>query len=289
MANPKVSALLPTYNTNPAYLRETIDSILAQEFRNFELVIIDDGSSSDEVKRVIDSYQDPRIVFAENEQNLGIALTRNKLIAMARGDYLAVVDHDDISTPDRFKKQAAFLDAHPEVGVVGSYNKKIPSNTLSEYPGDNDTIEEMLTHHKNSIFHPTTMIRKSVLTSNNLQYKPEHTPAEDYPLFCELIGKTKFANIQEPLLHYRWNKQNTSYAKQHLVSHIVAEASKRAAEEHPDIWLRGRGKIVKSYYYKLFGFIPFLTVREQGRKTTYLLFGFLPILKRRYRGSADWK
>lgn len=288
MANPKVSALLPVFNTEPECLRETINSILSQDFEDFELLIIDDGSAAPEVGQVISSYQDPRIVFTKNEKNLGIALTRNKLIEMSRGEYLAVVDHDDISTPDRFRKEVGVLDANPEVGVVGSFNRQIPSNTLTVYPKDNDTIEEMLLHNKNSIFHPTTMIRKSVLLSNNLKYKPEFTPAEDYLLFCDLIGKTKFANIPETLLYYRWNKKNISYAKRYLSSYLVKQASSKAAEEHPDIWLRGKSKIVNSYYYTLFGFIPILTIREQGRKIIYLLFGVLPVLKRRYRGSATW-
>ena len=104
---PRVSVLLPVYNTRPEHLREAIDSILAQTFADFELLILNDCSTNADVEEVVKSYTDPRIVYAVNERNLGISPSRNRLLDMAQGEYLAVMDHDDISLPERFEKQVA--------------------------------------------------------------------------------------------------------------------------------------------------------------------------------------
>ncbi len=284
---PKVSVLMPVYNTRAEYLRAAVKSILVQTYNDFEFLIIDDGSSN-EVEKVIRSYSDPRIIFSRNEVNLGIASTRNKLLEMARGEYLAVMDSDDLSMPDRFQKQVDFLDMHSEVGLVGSQVRVIPNNKIREYPQDNDIIEDMLVCGGNYFWHPALMIRKSVLTSNQIYYDPAFVTCEDYDLFCKLIGKTKFANLPEILFHYRWNKQNTTYTKQYQTMVYADRVKKKAKRDYPEIWARAKNKKIISYYYKLFGTIPIMTRRNQGRKSEYLLFGFLPVLTRRYRGSTVW-
>ncbi|WP_418765953.1 glycosyltransferase family 2 protein, partial [Mailhella sp.] len=117
---PRISVLMPVYNTRPEHLREAMDSILSQTFTDFEFLILNDCSTDPQVETVVKSYTDPRIVYAVNERNLGISGARNRLLDMAQGEYLAVMDHDDIALPTRFEKQVAFLDAHPEIGIVGS-------------------------------------------------------------------------------------------------------------------------------------------------------------------------
>ena len=101
---PKVSVLMPVYNTQSEHLHEAIDSILAQTFRDFEFLILNDCSTDPQVEEVVKSYSDPRIVYAVNERNLGISGARNRLLDMAQGEYLVVMDHDDISLPERFEK-----------------------------------------------------------------------------------------------------------------------------------------------------------------------------------------
>ena len=108
----KVSVLMPVYKTNEAYLREAIESILKQIFTDFEFLIVDD-CPSDTREAIVKSYNDSRIVYSINPQNFGIAGVRNKLIDMAQGEYLAIMDHDDVSLPERFQKQVEILDAHP--------------------------------------------------------------------------------------------------------------------------------------------------------------------------------
>ena len=101
---PRVSVLMPVYNTKPEQLREAMDSILAQTFGDFEFLILNDRSTDPQVEEVVKSYSDPRIVYAVNERNLGISGARNRLLDMAQGEYLVVMDHDDISLPERFEK-----------------------------------------------------------------------------------------------------------------------------------------------------------------------------------------
>ena len=124
---PRVSVLMPVYNTHPEHLREAMDSILAQTFTDFEFLILNDCSTDSGVEEVVKSYHDPRIIYAVNDHNLGISGSRNRLIDMARGEYLAVMDHDDFSFPDRLEKEAAFLDTHPDVGIVGSLVESMPT------------------------------------------------------------------------------------------------------------------------------------------------------------------
>ena len=105
---PLISVLLPLYNTREEYLRACMDGILGQTFDDFEVVIVNDCSPDPNVARVVRSYSDPRIRYYENERNLGISETRNRLIELASGEFLAVHDHDDVSLPERFERQVAF-------------------------------------------------------------------------------------------------------------------------------------------------------------------------------------
>ena len=115
---PRVSVVMGAYN-GERFLRPAIESILNQTFRDFELIVIDD-CSTDATPRILREFKDDRMRVVRNERNLGIAKTLNKGIAIARGEYVALQDHDDLSQPDRFSKQVAFLETHPRVGMVGS-------------------------------------------------------------------------------------------------------------------------------------------------------------------------
>ena len=115
---PKISVIMPAYNAE-RYIREAIDSILRQTWSDFELIIIDDGST-DSTAAIIAGYTDNRIRFCPNAQNMGVAATLNRGLELACGAYVARMDADDISLPERFAKQAAYLDAHPNVTVWNS-------------------------------------------------------------------------------------------------------------------------------------------------------------------------
>lgn len=118
---PKVSVMTSIYNTNPKHLRECIESILNQTFKDFEFIILSDSPDNTALDEIVKSYSDPRIKFFKNAKNEGISVTRNRMLELANGEYWAVFDHDDISLPERLQKEVEYLDANPSVGVIGTF------------------------------------------------------------------------------------------------------------------------------------------------------------------------
>lgn len=274
---PKVSVLMPVYKTDRKYLREAIESILTQTFTDFEFLILDD-CPEDAREDVVRSYDDARIKYCKNEKNLGISASHNKLIDMAQGEYLAIFDHDDISLPERFAKEVAYLDEHPKVGVVSGLFRELPKNKVSNHPEDDADIRLLLLEHC-CVSHSCAMVRKSVLEVNNIRYEEEFTPAEDYALFSRLIGVTKFHNIQEVLLNYRVYEKNTSQ-KQHDKMTLATwkiRALNRAT--YPHLWqeYQFRATFVRNIF--LFGFVPLLKIIKNGYRTRIYLFGKILICK----------
>lgn len=211
---PKVSVVMPVYNTEEVYLREAIESILNQTFTDFEFLIIDDGSTND-VKVVISSYKDERIKYINNEHNIGLIKTLNKGFDLASGEYIARMDSDDISLPTRFEKQVKFLDENPNVGVLGTWFQYFPSNRIVETFADSKDIKECMLINSNNIGHPTVMIRNSVIKEFDAKYDESALYVEDYSLWLSLIDKVDFANIPEVLLNYRVHKNSVCGANKH--------------------------------------------------------------------------
>ena len=128
MYEPRVSVLTPVYNTNIEHLHQCIDSILNQTFTDFEFIILNDSPENTELESEILSYSDKRIKYYKNDKNIGISESRNRLLQLARGEYIAIFDHDDISIPDRLACQVEFLDTHPNIGVIGGWLQNFESN-----------------------------------------------------------------------------------------------------------------------------------------------------------------
>ena len=194
---PKISVLLPVYNTPEDYLREAIESILKQTYTDFELIIINDGSTNN-AESVIRSYTDERIRYFKQD-NRGLIDTLNCGISICRGAYIARMDADDISCAERFAEQVNILDHHPQIGVVGCWIKYFPKEDVKhfkEYPRYLDLLGD------NVIAHPAVMIRKSVLDRFDVKYA-NYLYAEDYELWSRLIRCCEFYNIQKILLNYR--------------------------------------------------------------------------------------
>lgn len=203
-----VSVLLPVYNCEK-FVAEAIDSILTQSFNDFELIIVNDGST-DRSAEIIRSYTDPRIVYIENDQNAGLVRVLNSGLSMAQGVFIARMDADDISYPGRFEKQVSYLLAHPEIGVVGSAMQEINSEgrdlSSCRFPENHDLIAWALCF-RNPIVHPSVMMRREILI-NNGGYPTELIIPEDYYLWHLLISKTKFANLPEILIKYRQHEDS---------------------------------------------------------------------------------
>lgn len=208
---PKISVLMPVYNTKAAYLKAAIESILNQTFSDFEFIIINDGSENN-AEEVILSYTDKRIKYIKNKENIGLIKTLNKGLLYSKGEYIARMDSDDIALPERFKKQVEFMNENLNVGVCGTWLKTFGDdlNTrIKKYPSTSEEIKlEML--FSCPIAHPTAFIRKNLFVKYNLFYSEDYVHAEDYELWSRANKYFNFANIPESLVQYRCHKSQIS-------------------------------------------------------------------------------
>ncbi len=217
---------MPIYNTNNGYLKESVTSILNQTFNDFEFLILDDCPENLENQEIIESFQknDSRIKYFRNSTNLGISKSRNILLDKACGEYIAVMDHDDISLPTRFYEQVKFLDSHPAYGVCGCQIYLLKENKISSRPVQDKKIKQLLQNTLICpIHHPATMIRTAVLKQYNISYEGTFTPAEDYALWLRLSKVTKFYNLKECLFEYR-NYGNTTSANSDIFESLCSKA-----------------------------------------------------------------
>ena len=273
----KVSVLMPVYNTRPDHLREAMDSILSQTFTDFEFLILNDASTDPVVEEVVKSYSDPRIVYAVNERNLGISGSRNRLLDMAKGEYLAVMDHDDISLPERFARQVAFLDAHPEVGLLCSQAGSPDSDNVTDFPLDSLSIKKSLMIWCRYC-HPASMIRASVLREHNLRYEAMFSPCEDHALFCRMIPYTEFAVLPEVLFLYRNWSGNTSHTREKALEAGKLGVLEFAHRENPELWAMAQYYQKTGEIIKVLG-IPLFMVEHTFQYDLWRLFDLIPVLK----------
>lgn len=181
-------------------MREAVDSILNQSLANFELIIIDDGST-DGSSEILQTYQDPRIRLVRNESNKGLARSLNKGIEMAKGKYVARMDADDIALPRRLEMQTEYMEKHPEVMVLGTAYEEFSSHGTH-------TVTPYLDHlqmHARLLFnppiaHPTAMIRGSLLQDESFRYDPQYLRAQDYDLWSRMFSSSRMrgANLVTP-------------------------------------------------------------------------------------------
>lgn len=204
-----VSVLMPVYNTEESFLRESIESILNQTYQDFELIIIDDGSSND-IYKIIESYQDRRIRFYKNEINLGVAKTRNKLLELAEGEYVAFQDSDDISLPNRLAKQVEFLNSNKEISILGCDIETIP-NKKKLKKISNPKILDFLGGC--AVANGSVMLRLEDLKKHKLKYNETCVTSEDYELWSRAIKYLYFENLQEVLYKYRENPNSLVHTK----------------------------------------------------------------------------
>ena len=206
---PKVSVILPMHNAE-RFLKKSIRSILAQSFSDFEVIIINDGSTDNSL-RIVESFRDKRIKILNNSKKIGISNSLNLGIQNSSGEYIARMDADDICLYDRLKVQNSFLDRHLNVDVVGSYFKTfwytIPRKICP--PIEDNHIKAGLLFNP-VLGHPVVMMRKSSLLSNELSYNSHYDGAEDYELWVRSSSKLCFANIPEILLLYRIHPKQIS-------------------------------------------------------------------------------
>lgn len=202
---PKVSVLFPVYKT-ASFLREAVDSMLAQSFTDFELIVLND-CSPDNAEEILDSYTDSRIIRYKGTKNVGLGNVLNVGVSMARGEYIARMDSDDISLPERLQFQVDYLDAHPEYDLVSVGMKEFgEGNALHFYDNETEQIKF------NALFfspvpHASSMWRKK--SFEGLMYDQSFVPSEDYHLWTRaLVNGIKMRNLPQVLyLYRRFNNQ----------------------------------------------------------------------------------
>ena len=204
-----VSVVMPVYN-GERYLKEAMESILNQTFRDFEFIIINDAST-DKSEEIIKSFIDSRIIYIKNDKNLGQAESLNKGIRNTRGLYVARMDQDDISLPERISVQSAYMEANREVAILGTWIQEIDKDNnairRSLFPNTpSPSIKTRLFFARlagwASIAHPTVMIKRDLFDKIGY-YDPKYHICQDYDLWFRTVKKYRIENIPKVLLSYR--------------------------------------------------------------------------------------
>jgi len=223
-ATPKVSVCMPVYNAAP-YLRECIDSILTQTFTDFELLIVDDGST-DCSREIVRSYDDPRIRLVCNKHDYIKSL--NTLLREARGKYIARMDADDVMRRDRLETQFSYMEKTPHIDILGAGMQCFGDNDSVCPPCCTGELGYMELMESCGLFHPTVFIRKKSIDEANLEYRKQYIYAEDYAFWVEAVRNgLVLANIEDIVINYRVSPfQLTSTQKGLQREHSVAIRNK---------------------------------------------------------------
>lgn len=203
LSAPRVSVLMASNRADTAFQR-AVDSILTQTFRDFELILVDDGSPNGLEAALSDrARRDARVRILRNESNRGLAASLNLAMGEARGYYCARMDADDLSRPRRFALQTAFLDAHPEISVCGTaICKHIEGRGYTyQFPASDPEIRATLLFHT-ALGHPTVMWRRADFERAGLRYDETFETTQDYELWSRALGPLRAANLSAVLLDY---------------------------------------------------------------------------------------
>jgi glycosyltransferase involved in cell wall biosynthesis len=250
---PRVSVLLPVYN-GELYLRDAVESILTQTYQPFELIVIDDGSI-DNSAAILTEYQqtDKRVQLYHHTENQGLAATLNHGLLLARGDFLARMDADDLSLPERLAQQVDALDADPALVIVGSAYELIGVKgeflRIDRYPAHDTSIRWQMLFH-NSFAHSSVFVRMDALRTNNLTYDAQMLHAEDYDLWSRLLGYGKGANFKSPLIKHRHHPAQITQSHPTMV-HDTADKISQLNLGRLDVTLAlDELKILRDWYYR---------------------------------------
>jgi glycosyltransferase involved in cell wall biosynthesis len=231
---PRLSVVMPVRD-GALYVAEAVESILAQRFADFEFLIYDDGSS-DDTPRIIGKYaeRDPRITLFRGAAE-GLAVWLREGVRRARGELVARMDADDVARPERFERQVAWLDAHPEVIALGTDVAIVDPERRSirghAPPREHEAIDaELLRGNGSAMMHPSLMFRREALLAAG-NYRADYPWAEDLELYLRLAERGRLANLPETLLEYRKHTQSVNMTRaaeqRRSVERIVREARAR--------------------------------------------------------------
>lgn len=234
----RLSVVMACYNAMP-FLPAAVASIQNQSFQDWKLIIVDDGSSDDSAEWLAEAVlQDDRLRVL-SQQNAGQHVAANRAIATSTSTYIARMDADDVATPDRLAKQVAFLETHPEVGLVGGQIQRLGakrSGLESNFPLTHESIVSSLMRNHHSMCNPTVMFRRELF--NQLGGYWEHNIAEDWDLFLRMAEISQLANLPEVLLSYRFHTGSINgrrIVEAQLFNEYAAESAKRRGAGEPSL------------------------------------------------------
>lgn len=223
---PKISAIMALYNTPYKLLENTLKSILNQTFSNFELIIIDDASTTD-YKNFFGKFNDKRIKYYKQQRNTGPGHTRNEGIKKALGEYIAIVDSDDIYYPQRFQKQLNFLESNPEISIISSAFKFSNKHKIADVLEKDEDIKIALLFNS-ALSNPAIMFKKEEFIRKNLFYPEDIKFAEDYSLWIDaMFSDIKMANLKQVLMTYTRRKNQLSKSKVEEQGNILKNLYKK--------------------------------------------------------------
>ena len=228
---PRVSVVMPSFESAP-YLRQAVDSILQQTERNIELIIVQDGGARDGTEAILNEFDDERVRVVRNDTPLGLARSLNRGFAMARGEYVARMDADDISMPDRLETQVEYLDRNPPIGVVGSAVRHIDEKGRMIRMRQYHTTPGLVLwnmHFDCAMCHPSTMFRRSVFEEAG-GYSPAAKSWEDYELWTRIMRHHSMSNVPDVLLDYRIHDGAVSVRKRDEQRQHIVDCGRRAME-----------------------------------------------------------
>ena len=210
---PQTTVLIPTYNCSK-YIVPAVKSVLAQKYTDYELLILDDGST-DNTEEIVSKISDSRIVYLKNSSNKGIVYTLNKGIDLAKGEYIARMDADDIVLGNRLQVQTDFLSKNPDYGIVGGWYQVTNENgkIIDTVEGvTNCSSAQLGLLFRNQFAHSVVTMRTDL--AKQLKYDPEFQYCEDYDLWVRFAEVSKVTNLPAYYLSYRWYSENSCNRKQ---------------------------------------------------------------------------
>jgi len=269
----RITILMPVYN-GERFLKETIDSVLAQSYSDFIFLIINDGST-DRTAEIICSYSDKRIIYQENEKNIGLVATLNNGIEIVDTEFLARMDADDLWHPTKLERQIQLLDSRPDVGLCGTSIRKFGAFEGDFiFPIDNEGLKVGFLFYC-CMSHPSVVFRMSFLKESGLRYKTDYFPAEDYKMWTDCLEKTQIYNIPEVLVYYRQHNnqitqdsnilqlEKTNQVRLEVLNRISSEFTDEDKKFHLEIFLKQNIQSINDYH-KCVVWKKILQLKNQG-------------------------
>jgi glycosyltransferase involved in cell wall biosynthesis len=281
MKNPKITVFMAAYNA-AEFIAESISSILNQTFNDFELLIVNDGST-DNTSSIVEMFNDSRIRLINNDGNKGLPDTRNRLLKLARGEYIAILDSDDIAYPDRLQAQFEFLNEHPEIALCGGHAKIIDQDGIIQNKklivptGENVNLELLFV---NPFINSSTMFRTYVFREVN-GYR-DFALSEDFDLFVRISEKYLTTNLDKFLVKYRIHGKNITIKRsneqvksereilQNMQATLGIVSNQVLINLHLELFTSNLNPSNYSEYYKLFKEMK--TANQQSKRYTFEQF-----------------